>query len=392
MESTGRASRGTRIKGAKIAGTLGLLSLSVAVTVGFFEALLAAFPGLQVQANEGEYIFCSPSTRHVEHPRFGHTETPGASYFERNSPRDPWYYVHINEEGFRDNQRHSGERVIVLGDSMTRGTLVNEYESYGSLINQWHPDMGFHIYGVGGYGQANTLRIYQDKGAEIPHRLVIQQITLPNDLDDNVERTRRVGDGFEVDFAKVTAKTTEGTLLLLRVHQFLWQASSLYRIVYDATFRASVQNWDARRDIDNALDLTRRLLAGLAAEAAANKADLLLLVIPGWPEIVGRDDGMAPERQREMLRAFVEDVPNAHLLDATPGLARADPDLTFGVIDKHLTAYGHFLLAEALDQWLWQDWQGKSSDVRSRRTFVQQPAIVPDCALTEDYLDWVRPI
>ncbi|MCT7376924.1 hypothetical protein [Chelativorans salis] len=390
---TGRVGRKARGRAAAIAGNLLLLGLSIAFVVALFETFLAAFPQFQVQANEGKYLFCSPPyTRHVEHPVFGYTESPGASYFERNSRLDPWYYVRVNEEGFRDNQSHDGERVIVLGDSMLRGTLVNEHETFASLMNQWHPDMGFHIYGVGGYGQANTLELYRDKGATLPHRLVIQQFTLPNDLDDNVERAKRAGDGIEVDFEKITAKTTESTIFLLEVHKFIWRVSSLYRIVYNFSIRSHFENWDARRDIDNALELTRRLLVALAEAARANNADLLLLAIPGWPEIVGRDDGMAPERQREMLRAFVSETANAHLLDVTPRLVEADPSRTYGVIDKHLTPYGHFLVAEVLDQWMEEGWHGGPGGIASEREFVQQPAISPDCSLTDDYLEWVQPI
>ncbi|WP_265518342.1 hypothetical protein [Nitratireductor luteus] len=378
-------------KGTGMAGNLLLLSFSVALAVGIAEVFLAAVPQLQVQAGEGEYVFCAPPhSRHLEHPEFGYIETPGASYFERNSSRDPWYYVKVNDEGFRDNHNHGGEQVIVLGDSFARGTLVNEYETFSSLMNQWYPDTGFRIYSAGGYGQANTLRIYQDKGTRIPHRLVIQQFTLPNDIDDNVERTRMAGDGVEIDFAKITAKTTQGTVFLLGVHASLWRTSNLYRLIYSSVIRSRVENWDARRNIDNALELTRRLLVGLAEEARANDADLLVLVIPGWPEIVGRDDGMASESQREMLRGFVSQTPNASVLDVTPRLASEDPDRTYGVIDKHLTPYGHFVVADVLDQWLWQTWRGGSEGTRPEREFVEYPPVTADCTLADDYLDWVK--
>ena len=62
---------------------------------------------------------------------------------------------------------------------MTRGSLVEENETFTSLLDTWHPDYSFRNYGIGGYGRANSIRIYEDKGAEtVAHKLVVQAVSL----------------------------------------------------------------------------------------------------------------------------------------------------------------------------------------------------------------------
>ncbi len=111
----GRAKPPPRLRRA-VAGLV-LIGLSVGVGLVLMDVFLRVFPQFQVQTGTGKYIMCSRSeTRHQPHPRFGYTEVPGNSYFEQFSPQDPWNYVSINEEGFRDNHPRIGDPVIVLGE------------------------------------------------------------------------------------------------------------------------------------------------------------------------------------------------------------------------------------------------------------------------------------
>jgi hypothetical protein len=368
-----------------------LVLASMTLTLVAAELLLRTFPHLQLQTGEGEYEFCTATqVRHRPDPLFGYTETPGNSYFERYSVADPWSYVRINDEGFRDNHETYGKPVLVLGDSMTRGTLVNENETFTNLMDVWHPEWSFRNYGVGGYGQANSIRVYEQKAPTLPHDLVIQQFSLSTDIDDNVERAALNGDTVDITIRPAVGTPKDEVKPLAKIHQVFWNHSKLYPWIYNTAVRPYFSNWDARRDISGALEITRRLLARLAEDARSNNADLLLLVLPSWAEMAGHKDGMDPDRQRAMLSAFAADTPNVYLLDMSPALAAVDSDKTFGVVDKHLTPYGHFIVAEVLERWLMADWPRGPRTAASVRSFKANPPATPDCSLADSYLQLVK--
>ncbi|WP_018184308.1 hypothetical protein [Kaistia granuli] len=367
-----------------------LFLASIMLTLAGAELVLRALPQLQVQTGEGEFLFCSAiNTRHIPNASFGYTEAPGNSYFERYSAVDPWAYVHINKEGFRDNYDTHGKPVLVLGDSMTRGSLVNENETFTDLMDAWHPDWSFRNYGVGGYGQANSIRVYEEKAPHLQHNLVIQQYSLSTDIDDNVERAALNGDTVEIKIKPAVGTAKSSVKPLARIHLFFWNHSKIYPWVYNTLVRPYFGNWDARRNIDGAIEITRRLLAKLAQDAKANNADLLLLVLPSWAEMAGRDDGMNPQRQRAMLEEFAAATPGVYLLDMAPILAPENPDQTYGIVDKHLTPYGHFLVAQSLDRWFMAEWPRGPKTAVSQHTFKAPEPVIPDCSNAAAYLKLV---
>ena len=138
------------------------------------ELLMHVFPEFQLPVSDEQYLFCGQvHARHQAHPLYGYTEIPGNTYFERFSNVDPWNFVRVNGEGFRDNAPRTGQAIFVLGDFMVRGSLVKEGETFTSLLNQWHPQFSFLNYGIGGYGQPNSIRVYEDKARATPHKLLI---------------------------------------------------------------------------------------------------------------------------------------------------------------------------------------------------------------------------
>jgi hypothetical protein len=375
-------------------GNILLVLASTMLVLVCAELILRSFPRLQVQTGEGEYRYCTAiHDRHRPHAAYGYTEYPGNSYFERYSTVDPWAYVRINAEGFRDNYGTNGRPVLVLGDSMTRGSLVNENETYTDLMDSWHPEWSFRNYGVGGYGQANTVRLYEEKAPSLRHDLVIQQYSLSTDLDDNVERATLSGGTVKINIKPAAGTPSDSVKPLVRLHLFFWNYSKVYPWLYNVAIRPYFGNWDARRNIDDAIEVTRRLFAKLANEAKSQGADLLVLVLPSWAEMAGRDDGMDPKAQRAMLKAFAAATPSVYLLDMTPVLAAEDPDRTYGIVDKHLTPYGHFIVAQALERWMVSEWpRGPRTTVTAMptRSFHPSTPIVPKCKLAEGYLDLVK--
>ncbi|MBP1883760.1 hypothetical protein [Sinorhizobium mexicanum] len=353
--------------------------ISIAVAVVGSELVLRAFPSLQIPVGEGDYVFCGIArTRHQPHPHYGFTEIPGNRYFERFSSFDPWNPVKINADGFRDNAIGNGEPVIVLGDSIVRGSLVRESETFSALLNAWHPQLLFKNYGTGGYGQPNEIRLYEDKGRAISHKLLIVGFSLSTDIEDNAERAVLTPSSVDINVEPAGSNPKQAGLLL-EAHLFLWKNSKLYNWVYSTLLRPYVGNIDSRRDIEDALELTKRLFDQLATTARSNGADLLVVILPGWAEMAGRDDGLQPDRQRKMIETLAATTPGMFVVDPTVRLAAADPTKTFGVVDKHLSPLGHFLVAEAIDEWLLSEWRGKNTIRGSQHSFAPGPPIEPDC-------------
>ncbi|HEV7308402.1 hypothetical protein [Ensifer sp.] len=364
-----------------LAGTIDGLIIVVSglVAILLCEMLLRFVPTLQLPVGEGEYVYCGvPRARHQPHALYGYTEIPGNSYFERFSPLDPWNRVQINSDGFRDNAVGAGAPVIVLGDSMVRGSLVKESETFSSLLNAWHPQLLFKNYGTGGYGQPNEIRLYEDKGRVIPHKLVVVGLSLSTDIEDNAERAVLTPTSAEITVEPAGSGTKKPSLAL-QAHLYLWQNSKLYNWFYSTLLRPYVGDRASRRDMGHAIELTRRLFARLADDARENGADLLVVVLPGWAELAGRDDGLEPEKQREMINAFAAATPGVYVVDPTEKLAANDPMKTYGIGDKHLSPLGHFLVAETVDEWLLNTWSGGKVLAVGKHEFVKSAPVEPVC-------------
>ncbi|OCP05727.1 MULTISPECIES: hypothetical protein [unclassified Ensifer] len=356
-----------------------IIVVSGLVAVLICEMLLRFVPSLQLPVGEGEYVFCGmPRARHQSHALYGYTEVPGNSYFERFSPFDPWNHVQINRDGFRDNATRDGAAVFVLGDSMVRGSLVKESETFSALLNTWHPQLLFKNYGTGGYGQPNEIRLYEDKAPNIPHKLVIAGLSLSTDIEDNAERAVLTPSSVEITVEPAGSGLKKPSLAL-QAHLFLWQNSKLYNWFYSTLLRPYVGDRASRRDMGQAIELTRRLFVRLADDARANGAELLVVILPGWAELAGRDDGLQPSKQREMIKAFAAATPGVYVVDPTEKLAANDPMKTYGIGDKHLSPLGHFLVAEAIDRWLINSWDGRQSLTGGKHEFVKTAPIEPDC-------------
>jgi len=365
---------------------LAMMAGSIAAGLLVCEMLLHVFPEFQVPVSDEQYLFCGAGhSRHQAHPLYGYTEVPGNTYFERFSNVDPWNFVRVNAEGFRDSSPRTGQPVFVLGDSMTRGSLVEENETFTSLLDSWHPEYSFRNYGIGGYGQPNSIRIYEDKGGGVTHKLVVQAVSLGTDLEDNAERAVLAPDD-SVDITVEPANAPGNQPgLLLRTHFFLWKNSKLYQALYSTALRPLFGNKDSRRNITNAMEVTKRLLIRLAADAKSNGADLLVVILPSWAEMDGRNEVFHPQKQRDMIKKVAAETTGVYVVDPTPRLRAEGASRTYGIVDKHLNPLGHFLVAEAIDKWLVNDWPGRPQGISaSSRQYVPQQPVTANCANLPD--------
>ena len=367
---------------------LAIASLFVAVVA--FELVLEARPELRMHNDSPEFVFCQgASQRYRQHPVFRKTEIPGSTYFENNGEQ---WSIHINNDrGFRDVFDSGQQHVIILGDSFTRGTSVNDHQTIPYLLDVWTPEIAFHSFAIGGSGTADAYRAYQAVGKDFDHRLVILNYFLGNDLRNNLagnvefegDHAYQVQLG-EVDMAGAPKK------FLVRWHRFMRAESHVYNLAYaSAKIIASGPGGHQLPPdkLAHGADITKALLLSLGREAAQNDADLLIVILPSWNEImeVGAEDD--PEMQRRLIAELAADLDNVHFIDVTPDIAALGARRAYGQVDKHFSPLGTYTTARATYAWLHRDWPRGPKANREAPPFDDDSWGVdrPDCALVDSY-------
>ena len=183
------------------------------------------------------------------------------------------------------------------------------------LLDSWHPEYSFRNYGIGGYGQPNSIRIYEDKGGGVTHKLVVQAVSLGTDLEDNAERAVLAPD----DLVDITVEPANAPgnqpACCCELTSFCWKNSKLYQALYSTALRPLFGNKDSRRNITNAMEVTKRLLIRLAADAKSNGADLLVVILPSWAEMDGRNEVFHPQKQRDMINKVAAETTGVYVVD-----------------------------------------------------------------------------
>ena len=346
---------------------------SIAVAVILCELFLRLVPSLQPQGGPKEFVFCNDAGVHVSHPVVGYTEKPFNTYFERVHPTAPWTLHMQNEQGFRDLYNRGDEHVFILGDSMLRGTLGSNHQTIPYLLDLWNQDRSFHSLGTGGYGTVESLLAYREFAGDLPHRLVILQYFLGNDITDNLKTAVLEGDRivFKIRLKKPPPSGWAGFRDKVVRH------SKLLPLIHNL-----VRSRRSAPDIDQGLEITRRLIEELAREIRGRGADLLIVAVPNWNESMGHDDGLAPDRQRQMLQDFSDNTDGIFFIDTSSELDDARTSEAYGIVDKHLNTYGYYLVAKEIHEWIADHLGGVAANPRPTvPPFEAGDPIVPDCSL-----------
>ena len=223
---------------------------SVVVALIAFELLLSARPDLRADSASPKFVFCQgDAQRYRQDAVFRKAEIPGSIYFEHNG--EGWSIHLNNERGFRDVFDSGDQHAIILGDSFTRGTSVNDHQTIPYLLDLWHPDTAFHSFATGGSGTADAYRAYQAIAHDWDHRLVILDYFLGNDLRNNLARdiTLEGDDADEVQLGEVQMAGTPKRLLT-RYHRLMRANSHVYNLAYtSARIMASGRKGDQLRPI-----------------------------------------------------------------------------------------------------------------------------------------------
>jgi hypothetical protein len=310
---------------------------------------------------------------------FGPIEPANAIFFERQHEAEQWKLHVNNDEGFRDLFDIGDPRILVVGDSFVRGSLVNNGEAFADLLDLWAPSTGVRAYALGGWGTGQELRAYRTLGAETPHDLVILAYYVGNDLTDNVKTGYRLeDDGANAKLAfDETALTPPSAPA--RFRRFLFKHLLSLRVLQSAAMAGAGGDYFQKpaQDLDGLMAVARQLLDKFQEESAKNGAELLIVAIPDFNEFVSGKARAAAARQT----AIIEDIAARHdhvfALVLRDAVAAAGPDRVYGRNNKHFNRYGQYLAAREIARFIGVDAPEFSADADVR--------IRPDCNRAQEY-------
>jgi hypothetical protein len=361
---------------------------SVVAALVALELLLAARPDLRADNASPKFVFCQGDRqRYQQDPVFRKAEIPGSIYFEDNG--EGWSIHLNNERGFRDIFDSGDQHVIVLGDSFTRGTSVSDHQTIPYLLDLWQPAVAFHSFATGGSGTADAYRAYRAVAKDWPHRLVILNYFLGNDLRNNLASDITAAASEDIQIGEVHMASAPQRLLT-RYHRLMRAHSHLYNLAYtSAKILASGRQGEQLppEQLARGAEMTRGLLLALGREAAGHDADLLIVIIPSWNEIMERGAEDDPVMQRRIIQQSAAELDNAFVLDLTDQIRALGAGNVYGLVDKHFNALGNYTAAKATYEWIQRDWpRGPRSGERAPpfdgdRWGVERP----DCALVDGY-------
>ncbi len=326
-----------------------LIVASTIATIGLVEISLRIFPSLQ-PPNGPEVLSCVGGHEPWAYSKFGRTESPGNRYFERTNPAANWTLHINNEQGFRDTFDTGAPRVLVFGDSFTRGSLVSNGETFSDLLDVWTPEIGIRSFGIGGWGTGDELRAYRAIGGLMPHDLVVLAYYVGNDMADNVKAGYSLKDGSV--FEPPLPKKPTSRPLHLRLQRWLLVNTHVTRLVLQTVNRVTGRRkhyYEYSKGEQRKLHLLMEALVRLFVdEAAKNGAKLLILTIPDFNEFVSRRAAAGAAEQRQMLRGIAKGASHVSVLSLRNAFKREDLDRIYGMQDKHLARYGQYLVARKL--------------------------------------------
>jgi hypothetical protein len=365
---------------------------SLAIALLAIEGLLWARLDLRAASDGPRFVFCQgPTQRYRQDPVFRKAEIPGSVYFEHNGER---WSIHLNNDrGFRDVFDSGNQHAIILGDSFTRGTSLHDHQTIPYLLDLWTPEIAFHNFAIGGSGTADAYRAYQAVANEWDHRLVVLDYFLGNDLRNNLAGDVELegDDDFAVQLGEV-AVAGAPERALIRAHRFMRANSHVYNLAYASAkiMRTGRRGKELAPDrFDLGAEITKGLLLSFGREAAKNHADLLIVVIPSWNEImeVGAED--RPERQRELINEVAAELDNVYVLDLSEEIRGLGARRVYGEVDKHFNAFGAYTAAGSIYEWMRRDWRKGAGTMPPAPPFDDDSWGItrPDCDVGEDYRD-----
>ncbi len=287
--------------------------------------------------------------------------------------------VAINSAGLRDDELRSAGtdsrlRILFLGDSQVFGDGVSHEDTFVERLESERTDIEAINAGVIGYGTDQQLLYYERDGVMLSPKVTIVGINA-YDLRDNVSTRVRSGyrkPVFEIrgDALALTNSPVDPGSIVERAQRWLNSSSHLYASAARLVRRPGVRTIDEDRAESNveprlsaqtvfppprqmpeALEVTRRILARLAADARESGGRFAVMFLP-YAMDLGEDVEYQQQAGRlvEALQTWGEreGYPVLDLRDILRSAASKDLFLDA----MHFNADGHRLVARATDDWL----------------------------------------
>ena len=354
------------------------------------EAFLYLMPEFQAGEPPPEVVFCKgPDHERQRSALFGETAVPNSVNFRRESEADGWYLRAYNGAGFRDLLDTGNENIVVLGDSFIEGELVNNDQTIPYLLDSWSPDLAFREFALGGWGTEREYHAYQAIENEIDHRLVILGYYVGNDLVDNIHPAMAVEDGGR----ELSAQADHS--LLFDLHVLLRAHSRAYTFFYvngrnlalELLGKDSIEDqYVAPADADVGIEKTRTWLLALSDAVATHGAELLIVTLPSWNELIGIEgEQRLATRQREVICDVAEARTNVHTLDLKSMVETAGFRKLYGHVDKHFSELGYYLTAKTIHEWINGTWR-PTPVITPTMARHDGEAMAPDCATVSGFI------
>jgi lysophospholipase L1-like esterase len=339
-------------------GKLALAGASLLVCAGLLGGTEALLRALRPRGLEK-----APALQpHVYSPVYGWRLRPGW----RGRTRDG-RTVAINAKGFRgplpETTSDARLRVLLLGDSITFGTGVDDHETFAVQLAAHAPRVEALNLGVSGYGTDQELLLLEHEGLALRPAAVVLNVCVGNDVFDNALPVY-LYDG-------VTPKpyfATDGERLLLHDRHVQLRGPGLvarwladHSLAFDALLlsREEVrspldhddgEHWGPRaREVlerwPQSVALTRRLVRRMSETCRAQGVPFLVLLHPNRRAFEGDDGNVEPFLLPARGKGEAPTVLDLRSLYTENGLGWED-----FALDKlgHLNPRGHVLVARAL--------------------------------------------
>ena len=315
------------------------------------------------------------------HPVRGYTPGPGVVHFDRNREYQVW--LRHNSAGFRSPEiareaPPDRTRLMVVGDSQTYGTGVENDEAYPAVLERLDPSLQVINAGVPGYGPDKQLLLLRETiGTWSPDLVVLAFFW--NDLFDarQAEYNRPVLRDGKVHFVPPEPASPEHPAFRVfnarkekraRRYAIVPVESRLYRFVSDRTklLRYAIQarlGGEERRALprafapgeeDAAWPLCYALLREIAQVARTGGARFALLVVPDQVQVepdvsvYAIPDALWKVQERIAAFAAREGIALIDPLDAMRARRQRDGRPLYHRRDRHLNPEGHRHMGELL--------------------------------------------
>lgn len=288
-----------------------------------------------------------PKELHILNEELGYSLQPG---YEGNFPMERYSHkkIKVNSNGLRDDdipyeRENDNLRILVLGDSVTFGSGVNEDEIYTSYLETKLRSAGISAdvinAGVSGYEFNQEKQFYDTEGYKYDPDYVFIAIVLNDIYDADIPQIKENMRAFgyhdrpaDTGVEKVIKQVCRSCVLL---YNFFYNYNDKY-------FMQIYSQWDD----DVAFARYEERLTELQENLSSQDKELVLIIFPYTQQFENWKDAGTHPQERIKTLAAKQDIA---VIDLLPYLDRVDyPSLYLYGDNLHLNEEGNKVAAEGI--------------------------------------------